>query len=131
MAKASPPVVLLIGPNDSARMALFRILEFEGFSVLPAASASEASLFVGQLTEPPLLIIADLPPPAAKMGQDICDEKRLKGIPLVAIVSDEPGPSTVQVAEVIVRKPAELDAVLRIVRLYCGTPHVGGLRDGK
>jgi CheY-like chemotaxis protein len=117
--------VLLVEDDPDIRASLEEALEWEGYRVVTAANGRDALARLPRMARP-CLILLDLMMPVMN-GWEFADalEKndRLAAIPIVVVTAfaDQAGDkkSSIGTGEVV-RKPVDLDVLLRLVRRYCG-----------
>jgi two-component system, chemotaxis family, chemotaxis protein CheY len=117
----APKLILVIEDNEGIRETLRLTLELEGFEV---ATAANGKLGLETLYGPqkPCLILLDLMMPvmdgwafAEAMGQDIA----LATIPIVVVTAVAENAKDVKLARGVIKKPVDMDVLLRTVREYC------------
>lgn len=116
-----PRPVLVVDDDADIRETLRFVLEDAGYPVFTAENGREALSVLASAEELPGLILLDLMMP----GMNGCDmltalkaEKTLARIPVTVVTaSGEPMPP---LASGILRKPVDLDALLRTVAQSCG-----------
>ena len=112
--------ILLVEDDADIRSTLKEVLELEGYQVVPAANGSEA---LSQLQEmvPPCLILLDLMMPIMN-GWEFLEAQRedakLAAIPVV-VVSAAGDKAKSAKAHGFVKKPIEVDTLLRMIRTLC------------
>ena len=117
---AKRPIVVVDDDEDN-RDAVAELLAMEGYAVRVAESGQAAIDLLHRETEPCLLLLDQLMPGLS--GQDVIAELErlgirervtvvlLSGLPRDLLPSDVP----------TLRKPFDLDALLRVAREHCGT----------
>ncbi len=111
--------ILLVEDDLDIRETLSDVLRLEGYEVVTAANGREAIDVLDHSTTPPSLILADLMMPVMD-GWQLLAELRASGerrkIPvIVSTAANDKLPSGVP----ILRKPLELDTLLRMVAASC------------
>jgi CheY-like chemotaxis protein len=109
--------VMVVEDNTELRESLEELLLHEGFAVDSASNGADALEKLSTIQ--PCVIILDLLMPVmggvelyAHMQQD----ERLKHVPVIISTSD---PSRAPEGSVIIRKPINLDRLLKMVRSFC------------
>lgn len=114
--------ILIVEDDDDIRNALQELLETEGFGVWTAGDGQEALDKLRELPTP-CLILLDLMMPVMN-GHEFLEVKssqvKLAPIPVVVVsaVADRTKVPTDHVKE-FVKKPIDLDLLLRVVQQYC------------
>ena len=114
------PCVLIIDGDADIRAALRDVLEDEGFTVRAAANGEEALSEVRRKDAPHLVLVDAMTPKAgAEPVLDwIAARKDFHDIPVVILTSEtKPVPDGRAVA--ILRKPFDLEELLRIAHQFC------------
>lgn len=112
--------ILIVEDNADLRESLEELLQHQGFAVEGAENGAEA--LEKMKAELPGLIILDLLMPimgGAEMYAHMQRDERLKQVPVIVSTSD---PSRAPEGSVIIRKPVDLDRLLRMVRSFCEAP---------
>ena len=115
------PCILIVDDDEDTREALRAILRDEGFDARVAKDGEEA---IVQITtqDAPSLVLLDTRLPKAD-GLQVLDavEKRheLDSIPVVLVTGDSK-PIGHRRAVAVLRKPYDLDDILRLARKFCG-----------
>jgi CheY-like chemotaxis protein len=114
-----PASVLVVEDHDDIRQAIGEILEDEGYDVALAEDGARALELLEGLARPCLLLV-DLIMPGVDGWQllgALAQDDRLATIPVV-VMSAAADPKTAQVHPTL-KKPIDLDILLRIVRDHC------------
>ena len=115
--------VLIVEDEPSIRENLQLLLEMEGYSVFTATNGEEG-LKVLHTIPRPCLILLDLLMPVMN-GMEFLEAKShedaIAAIPvcIVSAVANKPDMSN---AAGFIKKPIELDGLLKFIRSHCGTP---------
>lgn len=112
--------ILLVEDDTDIRMTLKEVLELEGYNVVPASNGRDAIELLGSI-ERPCLILLDLMMPVmngwefleAQRGSDV-----LATIPVV-VVSAAGDKAKSTKAQGFVKKPIEVEALLRTISEHC------------
>ena len=119
--------ILIVEDEPSIRENLQMILEFEGYSVFTATNGKEGLQALQKMPRP-CLILLDLLMPVLN-GMEFLEAKShedaIASIP-VCVVSGVAERPDLSKASGFVKKPIDLDALLKFVREYCGTPEKKG-----
>lgn len=109
--------VMVVEDNTELRESLEELLQYEGYAVESAVNGAEALQKLAILQ--PCLVILDLLMPVmggvevyTRMQQD----ERLKRVPVIISSSD---PSRAPDGSVIIKKPINLERLLKMVRVFC------------
>jgi len=116
-----PRPVLVVDDDPDIRETLRFVLEDAGYSVYCAENGKEALEVLSEVKPPPGLILLDLMMPVMsgdEMLKALKAVHALADIP-VAIVTASGAPMPPQ-ASSLLKKPVDLDALLRIVEKTCG-----------
>jgi CheY-like chemotaxis protein len=115
--------VMLVEDDPDIRSMVSQLLELEGWRVLACANGTDA-LAALQRGERPFLILLDLMMPKMNGWQFRAEQARdasLARIPVVVLSGDVRGADSSSVrADGYLKKPIDLDVLLRTVRRYSG-----------
>ena len=114
------PCILIVDGDADIRAALRDVLEEDGFTVRAAASGEEAVAAV-QMQEAPHLVLVDSMTPKDGTGPVmdwIARQRGLRDIPVV-ILTSESRPSSEARAVAVLRKPFDLEELLRVAHEFC------------
>lgn len=118
----TPPVVMVVDDDESAREALSELLESEGFQVVQAKDGLQA---LRQLAlERPRLVMLDLNMPVMdgreflRLLQHMDHDAR----PIVIVITAQI-PGAIADAAAVLRKPVEVDHLLALTRRLLGLEH--------
>jgi CheY-like chemotaxis protein len=121
-----PPVsegksVLIVEDDNSIREVLQMFLEYEGYCVMTAANGQEGieALSRGQS---PCLIVLDLMMPIMdgwQFVESIAKNATFAAIPIVVVTAFIEKAQEIK-AKLVVKKPIDLNDLLKIVQQYCG-----------
>jgi CheY-like chemotaxis protein len=112
--------ILVVDDDDDTREALRALLEDEGFAVRTAADGNGAISDLGG-GDPPALVFLDasLPGPDGRKVLDWLGSRRdLDSVPVVLVTADPSGLAHER-AVAVLRKPYDLDDLLRFARKFC------------
>ena len=113
--------ILIIEDDESIRETLKLFLEIEGYSVLTAENGKEAlNMLAGRRQL--CLILVDLMMPVMDGWQFVeaaGADRDLAATPIVVVTAFAERASGIR-ARAILKKPVDLDFLLRMVREYCG-----------
>jgi CheY-like chemotaxis protein len=113
--------VLLVEDEHDVRVSVRSILEDEGYEVLSATNGKEAIALLQSVAVPPKLIILDLHMPVMDGWEFVAllrSTAALAGLPVVVQTAvDRTPPDGISA---YVRKPVDGDALVAMVRHYCG-----------
>jgi CheY-like chemotaxis protein len=116
--------LVVVDDDPDIREALRDLLEREGYAVHSAENGRHALEMIRTLGDAPVILL-DLMMPQMN-GWQVLDELRRRGSTLPVIVISAAADSTLQRevlrrgAVAVLRKPFELDALMRAVRRYAG-----------
>jgi CheY-like chemotaxis protein len=116
---------ILVVEDDSAIRETIRILlESEGYRVLAAKNGQDALEFLKK-NETPCLILLDLNMPVMDGWQFLQARKTDESIAAIPVVIISAVANHFHEEEVVgtVRKPFELETLLKVVKQYCGSRH--------
>jgi CheY-like chemotaxis protein len=122
----TPPSVLVVEDDDDIRASLLEFLDDHGYRARGAANGREGlSLLVEGAR--PCVIILDLMMPVMDGWAFRAAQRRLpdlSGVPVVVISAYDGLDRRVQGLDVAgcLAKPIDLEALLGVVRVHCGTP---------
>ena len=114
--------ILVVDDDDDTRTCVIAVLESEGYAVRGASNGREAmTVLAGAFT--PHLVLLDLMMPIMS-GWDVLEEMakvpKLATLPVVVFTaSGETIPPATKLTKPIVRKPIEIEALLRMVNDFC------------
>ena len=120
--------VLVVEDDDAIRDVIQRVLESEGYVVRTAANGQAAMDLVHNIPRP-CLVLLDLMMPV-KNGWEFLDELRVDHFDMIAalpvVITSAAGSGAanpaVKNAQGFIKKPIDIDLLLRYVRTYCGPP---------
>jgi len=122
--------VLIVDDDPDIRETLRAVLEEDGYTTQCASNGEEALALLRQAVSLPGLILLDLMMPVMT-GEEMLEELRvtplLASIP-VAVVSAS-GVRKPAGAAAFLRKPIDLDVLLRLVGQSCGPPGLGATHE--
>lgn len=116
--------ILVVEDDEDVREAIAVALEAEGYRVLSAENGRDAlSILTSGAERPPCVVLLDLMMPVMS-GVDLLDAMRddeaLKPIPVLILSAwEHEGQARRAPAQGFLRKPVELDVLLRSVAKYC------------
>jgi CheY-like chemotaxis protein len=115
--------ILLVEDEPEIRSSLKEALEWEGYQVVSASNGREALDCLPNLVRP-CLILLDLMMPVMngwEFAKALEANDTLAAIPIVVVTAfaDEAQRQKIGTREVV-RKPVDLDLLLRLVKRYCG-----------
>jgi|SRR5919198_3891801 CheY-like chemotaxis protein len=123
MTKKPERYLLLVDDSDDEREAMQRLLEIEGYSVIPVPGGQEALNHL-RATEPPFLIILDVMMPGKDGWQfraEQLQDARLAQIPVLVLSGD--GRVSEQALSLGIReflpKPPDFESLLAMVARHC------------
>ncbi len=119
--------VLIVEDDDSIRDTLRLLLEAEGYPVITAQNGKDALSKLEALDQP-CLVLCDLMMPVMNGWEFIAEVKKDKlhgfaTIPIIVVsaagdhAASQRGP-----VEGYIKKPLDIDVLLKAVRRYCGPP---------
>jgi CheY-like chemotaxis protein len=115
--------ILVIDDDDDTRTCVMAVLEEEGYSVLGSNNGLEA-LEILNGTYSPDLVLLDLMMPVMsgwELLEELAKAPKLSGLPVVVFTAaGDPVPRNATLTKPIVRKPIDIDLLLRLVNEYCG-----------
>lgn len=122
MSKCS--LVLVVEDDDSIREVIKEVLQIEGFAVISVCNGKEA-IEVLSKSRNPCLIILDLMMPVMNGWEFLKAAKANSAIAAIPIVVASAGIDYGQTvdAERVLKKPIDLNGLLKIVYHYCGSPN--------
>lgn len=116
--------VLIVEDDPAIREGLKEVLEIEGFSAETASNGKEALEISEQAGNNICLILLDLMMPVMN-GIQFLEAKqkhaRLASVPVVVITAShgEPALTAATKAEGVLKKPIDLNVLMKFVRKYC------------
>jgi CheY-like chemotaxis protein len=114
--------ILLVDDDADIRELTAEILRESGYDVLEAEDGQQALRTLLQMQMPPALVLLDLIMPVMT-GQQMLHEMRaiprLVGVPVVALTAGGFRPADVPGAQDVVRKPASVAVLLKVVAEFC------------
>ncbi len=115
--------ILIVEDEPGIRENLQALLELEGYRIFTASNGEEGLRLLRRMPRP-CLILLDLLMPVLN-GMEFLEAKShedaIAAIP-VCIVSGVAERPDMSKASAFIKKPIELDGLLRFVRSYCGVP---------
>ena len=121
--------ILVVDDDDDTRTCVIAVLEEEGYEVRGSNNGREAlDVLQGSQGEYiPDLVLLDLMMPVMS-GWELLDElakvPKLAELPIVVFTAaGEPIPPHSRLAKPVVRKPIEVELLLRMVNEYCDVSH--------
>lgn len=115
--------VLVVEDDDGIREMLQMSLEIEGYTVFAARNGRHALTLLAQIPKP-CLILLDLMMPEMNGWEFVAvveKDAELSNIPIVVVTAYGDQASTIKVNGLI-RKPIDLDLLIRVVQEWCGCP---------
>lgn len=113
--------ILLVEDDADIRTTLKEVLELEGYDVVPAGNGKEAFDALSGMQDYPCLILLDLMMPIMN-GWEFLEaqqtEKAISDIPVV-VVSAAGDKARSAKAHGFIKKPIEVDGLLRMIKQYC------------
>ncbi len=113
--------ILLVEDDVDIRTTLKEVLELEGYDVVPAGNGKEAFDALTQMKEHPCVILLDLMMPIMN-GWEFLEAQQstqnLAAIPVV-VVSAAGDKARSAKAHGFIKKPIEVDGLLRMIKKYC------------
>jgi CheY-like chemotaxis protein len=124
----SYPSIIVVEDDPDIRETFVILIEGEGYPVRGFANG-KAAMDGLRGCESPCLILLDLMMPVMNGWEFLKERKRLGdtivSIPVVLVSAMSDHASAVAAgAEGYLRKPVDVDALLRLVRLHCGPPRL-------
>jgi CheY-like chemotaxis protein len=119
----SPRPVLVVDDDPDIRETLRFVLEDAGYPVYTAENGKEALAVLAAAEQPPGLILLDLMMPVMsgdEMLKALKSVKALAGIPVTIVTAS--GAPMPPLASGLLKKPVDLDVLLRIVARSCAAP---------
>lgn len=114
-------VVLLLEDDDDTRSLLGNLLESEGYKVVGFPNGAEALKYL-EHAELPCLVILDLRMPVmdgAEFRAIMLKDARLSKVPAIVVTAFDPSAAASLAAQRVLKKPVNLQSLLRVVREYC------------
>jgi CheY-like chemotaxis protein len=124
---ARRPVIALVEDDTDIRETIRAFLEMEGYQVASFENGKQALDGLQQSTVQPCLVLLDLMMPVMD-GYEFLRERTqlgetIRSVPVVVISAfSDSGEAGRSGAKGYLKKPADLDALLRVARQYCGAP---------
>jgi CheY-like chemotaxis protein len=112
--------VLVVEDDEAISEAIATLLEMRGYAVARAGDGKEALSALARMPRP-CLILLDLMMPVMngwEFLEAVKDDVALATIPVVAVTAFGDRVKDIEV-RAVVKKPFELDALLRLVKQYC------------
>ncbi len=113
--------VLVIEDEDQARGFLIEILDFEGFKAVGFSNGAEALNYLHN-SAVPRLIVLDIVMPVMDGRQfraAMLQQPHLAKIPVVVVTGLDACAARDLAAVAVLRKPVDIDALMKIVRAHC------------
>ncbi|OFZ54897.1 MAG: hypothetical protein A2428_11780 [Bdellovibrionales bacterium RIFOXYC1_FULL_54_43] len=114
--------ILIVEDDAGISETLRLILETEGFTVFSAANGKEG-LDILPTIPSPCLILLDLMMPVMDgwaFAEAIDKNAVLATIPIVVVTAFSEKATTLKKANAVIKKPFDIDALMNLVRQYCG-----------
>lgn len=114
--------ILLVEDTDDIREMIAELLEAEGYLVYQAENGQAALACLERMNGEPGLVLLDLMMPIMnghELMKVLHESHRLASLPVV-ILSAGGSASEVEGARRFIRKPADLQTLLSLVREFCG-----------
>jgi len=119
---AGKKLVLIVDDHPPTREALSALLDSEGYHVLEAGNGLEALQLIDTVAQPPCLVLLDLVMPVMDGREFLkarAQDHALSRIPVVVLSSSARDGQVMEGAEACLRKPASLEALLRLLSHLC------------
>jgi CRP/FNR family transcriptional regulator, cyclic AMP receptor protein len=117
--------ILLVDDDEDIRELTAEILRESGYDVVEAEDGQQALSALAEMATPPALVLLDLIMPIMT-GQQMLQEMRaipeLAQVPVVALTAGGFRPADVPDAQDVVRKPASVAVLLKVVEQFCKRP---------
>jgi CheY-like chemotaxis protein len=114
--------ILLVDDDEDIRELTAEILRESGYDVVEAEDGQRALAALAAMATPPALVLLDLIMPVMT-GQQMLHEMRaiprLANVPVVALTAGGFQPADVPEAKDVVRKPASVAVLLKVVEQFC------------
>lgn len=121
MVKECCQSILVVEDDDDIRNAIVDLLENEGYNAQPAINGKDALEKLRSIEHKPCLVLLDMMMPIMN-GREFLDEvmkdSHLAPIP-VLIVSAVADKSNTEGSVGFLKKPIDIDVVLKVVSQYC------------
>ncbi|HEY6879323.1 MAG TPA: response regulator [Polyangiales bacterium] len=118
--------ILLVDDDADIRELTAEILRESGYDVVEAEDGQQALAALVGMDTPPALVLLDLIMPVMT-GQQMLHEMRaiprLSEVPVVALTAGGFRPADVPDAQDVVRKPASVAVLLKVVEQFCKHGH--------
>lgn len=114
--------ILVVEDDEGIRETLKVMLEFEGYPVTVSSNGKEALEALGKIPEPGLILL-DLMMPVMngwECSEFIQRTPQWAAIPIVVLTAFADKGQALQNARSVLKKPVEIDELLRTVQSYCG-----------
>ena len=113
--------IMIIEDEPTIRELLTRILELEGYATVSAGDGRAAIELLSEIEKPDLILVDNLMPvmSGTEFLKALADDHVMVTIP-VAMVSAYSEPESVGHARAFIKKPIDLDALLKFVKEWCG-----------
>jgi two-component system chemotaxis response regulator CheY len=119
---ARAPEILVVEDDPAIRESLVECLELEGHTVRAAADGPEALAWLREGNRPRVVLL-DLVMPAMS-GEELVNEIRsapaTRDLPLVIMTGASPGQGRLPRVDALVKKPFEMDDLLRAMGPFLG-----------
>ena len=116
--------ILIVEDDPDIRSTLQEILSIEGYSASVASNGRDAVSLLKEMRRP-CLILLDLMMPVMngwEVLKELQEDVFLATIPVVVISAASNGKSRPAGAVGYIKKPVDLDSLLRIIKKHCGSP---------
>ncbi len=114
--------ILVVEDDPAIRLALTMALEMEGYTVKSAGNGKEALELLPRM-DTPCLILLDLMMPIMngwEFAKALRQNMILAPIPVALVTAYSEEAATFEGAQALIKKPVDLELLLKVVRHFCG-----------
>jgi CheY-like chemotaxis protein len=114
--------ILIIEDDEGIRETLKVMLEFEGYTVSASANGKDAIDTLGKIPKPGLILL-DLMMPIMngwEFSEHVSHTPEWSTIPVVVLTAFADKEQPLKHARTTLKKPIEIEDLLKVVRQYCG-----------
>jgi CheY-like chemotaxis protein len=115
--------VLVVEDDQDCRELIAEVLEADGYRVHQACNGREGLSRLSVLGDEPSLVLLDMTMPEMDGAEflRVLGARRLTTLPVVVLSAQAQGARALG-ARLVISKPVDLDALLEVVRDFCGDP---------
>ena len=121
LVRPSPSTILVVEDDQDSRDLIAEVLTSDGYAVTQARNGRDALAKLSTMSPEPTLVLLDMMMPEMD-GEEflrVLGPQRLVSLPVVVLSGYAPETRALG-ARGVLRKPIEMDALLELVRKFCG-----------